>query len=72
MNKPKGERVLSEVTIPEEKLEKLMTKLAKSLAISEEEAEKIVYQEYDLIASLFEAHHKVKSVHKHLLDALGQ
>lgn len=63
--------MLSETVIPEEKLEKLVTKLAKSLEVSQEEAEKLVYKEYELISELFEAHHKVKSVHKHLLHTLG-
>lgn len=63
--------MLSETVIPEEKLEKLVTKLAKSLEVSQEEAEKLVYKEYELISELFEAHHKVKSVHKQLLHTLG-
>jgi len=63
--------LLSEIAILEEKLQKLIGKLAKSLSITVEEAEKMVYKKYELIAELFEAHHKVKSVHKHLIQELG-
>ncbi|CAA6814639.1 MAG: Unknown protein [uncultured Sulfurovum sp.] len=55
-----------EMFISEKKLEKLAKKLAKTFTMSQEEALEIIYEEWDLVESLFYAHKKVKAVHEHL------
>lgn len=61
-----------ETFISESKIEKLAKKLAKTFSMDEEEALGIVYEEWDLVESLFHAYGKVKDVHQHLIIDLNQ
>ena len=60
-----------EMTISEKKLAKLAKKLSKTFTINEEEAMDVIYEEWDLVESLFHAHRKVKAVHTHLVDEIS-
>ncbi|MEA1879658.1 MAG: hypothetical protein U9N11_03325 [Campylobacterota bacterium] len=60
-----------EMYISEKKIEKLAKKLAKAFTISRQEALELIYEEWDLVESLFHAHTKVKAVFAHLVDELN-
>ncbi|MEA3419723.1 MAG: hypothetical protein U9Q90_10045 [Campylobacterota bacterium] len=60
-----------EMYISEKKLAKLAKRLSKSLTLNEEEAMEVIYEEWDLVKSLFHAHTKVKAVHAHLIDEIN-
>jgi len=57
--------------IPEQKIEKLAKKIAKSYSLSQEEAFEVIYEEWDLVENLFHAHSKVKAVHHHLCEEIN-
>ncbi len=56
-----------ESVISEKKLEKLAKRLSKSFGISKEEAYEIIYEEWDLVETLFHAHKKAKAVSEHFI-----
>ena len=55
-------------TISQEKIDKLIKKIGKSLFLDDEVASALIYKEWEMVESLFEKHKKVKDVHKHLLS----
>jgi len=60
-----------EMYISDKKLAKLAKRLGKTFTINEEEAMEVIYEEWDLVESLFHAHTKVKAVHVHLVDEIN-
>ena len=58
-------------TVPQEKVEKLTKKIAKSLFLDLEVAAALIYKEWDTVEELFEKHKKVKAVHQHLLKEIA-
>ena len=61
----------NESAISDKKIEKLSKKLAKSFAITQEDALSIIYEEWDSVERLFLDHGKVKAVLVHLMDELN-
>jgi len=60
-----------EMYISDKKIIKLAKRLAKTFGITQEEAMELIYEEWDLIETLFHAHTKVKAVHTHLIDEIN-
>ena len=60
-----------EMYISEKKIAKLAKRLSKTFTINEEEALELIYEEWDLVETLFCAHIKVKTVHSHLIDEIN-
>ncbi|MEA3433108.1 MAG: hypothetical protein U9R13_00840 [Campylobacterota bacterium] len=60
-----------EMVISEKKLAKLAKRVSKTFTINEEEAMEVIYEEWDLVETLFHAHTKVKAVHAHLIDEIN-
>ena len=60
-----------EMFISEKKLEKLAKRLAKTFSMSQEEALEVIYEEWDLVESLFHTHAKVKVVHQYLCEEIN-
>jgi hypothetical protein len=60
-----------EMVISDKKIAKLAKKLSKTFTINEEEAMEVIYEEWDLVETLFHAHTKVKAVHTHLIDEIN-
>ena len=60
-----------EMVISDKKIAKLAKRLSKTFTINEEEALEVIYEEWDLVESLFHAHTKVKAVHTHLIDEIN-
>ncbi|WP_415407082.1 hypothetical protein ACLHDG_00740 [Sulfurovum sp. CS9] len=60
-----------EMYISDKKIAKLAKRLSKTFTINEEEALELIYEEWDLVESLFHAHTKVKAVHSHLVDEIN-
>ena len=60
-----------EMFMSEKKLEKLAKRIAKTFSISQEEALEVIYEEWDLVESLFHTHTKVKVVHQHLCEEVN-
>jgi len=60
-----------EMYISDKKIAKLAKRLSKTFTISEEEAVELIYEEWDLVETLFHAHTKVKAVHCHLIDEIN-
>jgi hypothetical protein len=60
-----------EMYISDKKIAKLAKRLSKTFTINEEEALEIIYEEWDLVESLFHAHTKVKAVHSYLIDEIN-
>ena len=60
-----------EMVISDKKLAKLAKRLSKTFTINEEEAMEVIYEEWDLVESLFHTHRKVKAVHTHLIDEIN-
>ena len=56
--------------IPQEKIDKLTSKIAKSLLLDEQVASSLIYKEWDVVESLFQKYKKVKTVHQHFLDEI--
>jgi len=61
----------NETFVPDQKIEKLAKKIAKSYSLSQEEAFEVIYEEWDLVENLFHAHSKVKAVHHHLCEEIN-
>ena len=61
----------NETFVPDQKIEKLAKKIAKSYSLSQEEAFEVIYEEWDLVENLFHAHTKVKAVHQHLCEEIN-
>ena len=61
----------NEMVISDKKIAKLAKRLAKVFGITQEEAMELIYEEWDLVESLFYAHTKVKAVHSHLIDEIN-
>jgi len=62
---------MKEELISEKKITKLSKRLAKTFNISEEEARELIYGEWELVESLFQAHKKVKAVTQHMSDEIN-
>ena len=60
-----------EMYISDKKIIKLAKRLAKTFGITQEEAMELIYEEWDLIETLFHAHTKVKAVHTLLIDEIN-
>lgn len=60
-----------DVFISDKKVEKLARKLSKALNIQSEEAMELIYEEWDLVETLFHQHKKVKAVVSHLVDEVN-
>ena len=60
-----------EMVISDKKIAKLAKRLAKTFGITEEEAMEVIYEEWDLVETLFHEHKKVKVVHNHLVDEIN-
>lgn len=60
-----------EMYISDKKIAKLSKKLSKTFSLSEEEALEVIYEEWDIVETLFHAHTKVKAVHAHLIDEIN-
>ena len=60
-----------EMVISDKKIAKLAKRLAKTFGLPQEEAMELIYEEWDLVESLFYAHTKVKAVHTHLIDEIS-
>ena len=60
-----------EMYISDKKIAKLAKKLSKTFSLSEEESLEVIYEEWDIVESLFHAHQKVKVVHHHLVDEIN-
>jgi len=60
-----------EMYISDKKIAKLAKRLAKTFGLTQEEAMELIYEEWDLIESLFHAHTKVKAVHANLIDEIN-
>jgi hypothetical protein len=59
--------MIEEEVISQKKLDKLAKVLCKEFGISSQKAYEIIYDEWDLIERLFDAHKKVKAVKEHFL-----
>ena len=60
-----------EMYISDKKIAKLAKRLAKTFGITQEEAMELIYEEWDLVETLFHVHTKVKAVHMHLIDEIN-
>ncbi len=60
-----------EMVISDKKIAKLAKRLAKIFGLPHEEAMELIYEEWDLVESLFHAHTKVKAVHMHLINEIN-
>ena len=60
-----------EMYISDKKIAKLAKRLVKTFGITQEEAMELIYEEWDLVETLFHAHTKVKAVHSHLIDEIN-
>ena len=60
-----------EMYISDKKIAKLAKRLAKTFVITQEEAMELIYEEWDLVETLFHVHTKVKAVHMHLIDEIN-
>jgi hypothetical protein len=60
-----------EIYISEKKIAKLAKRLSKTFTINDEEAMEVIYEEWDLVESLFHAYTKVKAVHTHLVEEIN-
>ena len=60
-----------EMVISDKKIAKLAKRLSKTFGLPQEEAMELIYEEWDLVESLFHAHTKVKAVHSHLVDEIN-
>lgn len=60
-----------EMFISEKKIEKLCKKMAKTFRLSEDEALSLIYEEWDIVESLFHTYEKVKVVHEHFIDEIN-
>ena len=61
----------NEMVISDKKIAKLAKRLSNTFSINEEEAMEVIYEEWDLVESLFHVHTKVKAVHVHLVDEIN-
>ncbi len=57
--------------ISDKKIEKLAKKLASSLGTTQDDAMSIIYDEWDTVEYLFQAHGKVKAVLSHLVEDIN-
>jgi len=60
----------SKVNIPQNKIDTLTKKIAKSMVLDEEVAASLVYKEWDRVEVLFEKYKKVKTVHSHFIEEI--
>jgi len=60
-----------EMYISDKKINKLAKKLSKTFTIEVEEALEVIYEEWDLVESLFHKHQKVKAIHHHLIEEIN-
>jgi len=69
--KNKGKMMKDELFVSEKKIEKLVTKVAKTFCLSTEEAREVIYEEWDIVENLFHIHMKVKVVHQYLCEEIN-
>ena len=60
-----------EMVISDKKIAKLAKRLSKTFGITQEEAMEVIYEEWDLVETLFHTHTKVKVVHPNLIDEIS-
>jgi len=60
-----------EMYISEKKIEKLSKRVAKTFSLSEEEALGVIYEEWDIVETLFHEHGKVKVVHQYFIEEIN-
>lgn len=60
-----------EMYISEKKIEKLSKRIAKTFSLSQEEAMSIIYEEWDIVETLFHVYGKVKAVHEHFIEEIN-
>jgi hypothetical protein len=60
-----------EMFISDKKIEKLCKKIAKTFSLSEDEALSIIYEEWDIVETLFYTYGKVKLVHEYLIEEIN-
>ena len=53
------------------RLKKNIAKLVKIFGITQEEVMEFIYEEWDLVETLFHLHTKVKAVNMHLIDEIN-
>jgi len=58
-------------TISDKKLEKLAKHVAKEFMITQAEALEIIYEEWDTVEKLYDAHKKTKAVKGHLVKEIN-
>ncbi len=59
------------MTVSEKKLEKLAKRITKAFGISKEEAYELIYEEWELVETLFGAHKKAKAVCEHFIEEIN-
>ncbi len=59
------------VTVSEKKIEKLAKRMTKAFGISKEEAYELIYEEWELVETLFSVHKKAKSVSEHFIEEIN-
>ncbi|MDQ1326018.1 MAG: hypothetical protein QG564_1143 [Campylobacterota bacterium] len=62
----------AECTVWDEHLGQLSVKVAKSFAITAEEALELIYEEWEKVESLFETHEKIDLVHRYLINEMNE
>ena len=60
-----------EIYMSDKKINKLAKRLSKTFTIDEEEALEVIYEEWDLVETLFHTHQKVKAIHYHLVEEIN-
>lgn len=60
-----------EMIVSEKKLGKLAKRLSKTFSINEEEAMEVIYEEWDIVESLFRTYKKAKVVHDYFVDEIN-
>ncbi len=59
------------IFVSDRKIIKLSKKIAKTFGIERGEALTLIYEEWDLVETLFQKHKKVKEVHTHLINEIN-
>ena len=61
----------SDIVISDKKIQKLAEKLAKVFSVPTEDALSVIYEEWDLVESLFLSHSKVKVIVDCLVEEIN-
>lgn len=60
----------TKVNIPQNKIDKLTEKVAKSMVLDDTVAASLVYKEWDRVEILFGKYKKVNTVHSHFIEEI--